>query len=60
MRFHAALMRTWKQGAQPLRVDWPVYPRRAEHNIVAERENREEWADRAGAPPVEWASVDTA
>ena len=27
-------------GAQPLRVDWPVYPRRAEHNIVAEGGNR--------------------
>jgi hypothetical protein len=25
------LGRTWKQGVQVLRVDWPVYPRRAEH-----------------------------
>jgi hypothetical protein len=26
-------------GAQPLRVDWPVYPRRADHNTVAGRGN---------------------
>jgi hypothetical protein len=37
---HAAPRRTWKQGAQPLRVNWPVYPRRAEHNTVAEGGNR--------------------
>ena len=36
--------RTWKQGVQVLRVDWPVYPRRAEHNTVAERGNRR-WAE---------------
>jgi hypothetical protein len=30
----------WKQGAQPLRFDWPVYPRRAEHNTVDEGGNR--------------------
>ena len=29
-----------EQGAQPLRVDWPVYPRRAEHNTVTEGGNR--------------------
>ena len=29
---HAALGRTAKEGVQVLRVDWPVYPRRAEHN----------------------------
>ncbi len=27
-------------GSAPLRVDWPVYPRRAEHNTVAEGGNR--------------------
>ena len=32
LHIHAALGRTWKQGVQVLRVDWPVYPRRAEHN----------------------------
>ena len=26
---------TWKRSAAP-RVDWPVYPRRAEHNTIAE------------------------
>ena len=30
---------TWKRSAAP-RVDWPVYPRRAEHNTVAEGGNR--------------------
>ena len=40
LHFHAALGRTWKQGVQALRVDWPVYPRRAEHNTVAEGGNR--------------------
>src|ERR1700722_14059621 len=44
LHIHAALGRTWKQGVQLLRVDWPVYPRRAEHNTVAERENRR-WAE---------------
>ena len=24
-------------GSAALRIDWPVYPRRAEHNTVAER-----------------------
>ena len=27
-------------GSAALRVDWPVYPRRAEHNTVAEGRNR--------------------
>jgi hypothetical protein len=40
LHIHAALARTWKQGVQVLRVDWPVYPRRAEHNTVAEGGNR--------------------
>src|SRR5271166_2062804 len=30
---------TWKRSAAP-RVDWPVYPRRAEHNTIAEGGNR--------------------
>ena len=30
-------------GSAALRVDWPVYPRRAEHNTVAEGGNRR-WA----------------
>ena len=30
---------TWKRSAAP-RVDWPVYPRRAKHNTVAEGGNR--------------------
>ena len=40
LHIHAALGRTWKQGVQVLRVDWPVYPRRAEHNTLAEGGNR--------------------
>jgi hypothetical protein len=40
LHIHAALRRTWKQGVQVLRVDWPVYPRRAEHNTAADRGNR--------------------
>ena len=44
LHIHAALGRTWKQGVQVLRVDWPVYPRRAEHNTVAEGGNRR-WAE---------------
>jgi hypothetical protein len=40
LHIHAALGRTWKQGVQVLRVDWPVYPRRADHNTVAEGGNR--------------------
>jgi hypothetical protein len=36
-------------GSAALRVDWPVYPRRAKHNTVAEGGNRR-WAIRtAGA-----------
>jgi hypothetical protein len=46
VHIHAALGRTWKQGVQVLRVDWPVYPRRAEHNTVAEGGNRR-WAETA-------------
>ena len=46
LHFHAARKRTWKQGVQALRVDWPVYPRRAEHNTVAEGGNRR-WAETA-------------
>ena len=55
-RFHAALRRTWKQGAQPLRVDWPVYPRRDEHNTVAEGGNRR-WAETARQDRAERLSV---
>ena len=33
-------------GSAALRVDWPVYPRRAEHNTIAERGNRR-WAETA-------------
>jgi hypothetical protein len=33
-------------GSAALRVDWPVYPRRAEHNTVAEGGNRE-WTETA-------------
>jgi hypothetical protein len=40
LHIHAALARTWKQGVQVPRVDWPIYPRRAEHNTVAEGRNR--------------------
>jgi hypothetical protein len=52
---HAALGRTWKQGVQVLRVDWPAYPRRAEHNTVAEGGNRR-WAEiaRQNAVPSRW------
>ena len=46
LHIHAAPERTWKQGVQVLRVDWPVYPRRAEHNTVAEGGNRR-WAETA-------------
>ena len=35
-------------GSAALRVDWPVYPRRAEHNTVAEGGNRR-WAETASA-----------
>jgi len=52
-------MRTWKQGVQVLRVDWPVYPRRAEHNTVAEGGNRR-WAEaaRQNAVPIALAEAD--
>jgi hypothetical protein len=33
-------------GSAALRVDWPVYPRRTEHNTVAEGGNRS-WAETA-------------
>ena len=33
-------------GVQVLRVDWPVYPRRAQHNTLAEGGNRR-WAETA-------------
>ena len=36
-------------GVQVLRVDWPVYPRRAEHNTVAKGGNRR-WAETACRP----------
>src|SRR4029077_1813448 len=36
-------------GSAALRVDWPVYPRRAEHNTVAEGGNRR-WAETARRP----------
>jgi hypothetical protein len=39
---------TWKRECSP-RVDWPVYPRRAEHNTVAEGGNRR-WAETACRP----------
>jgi hypothetical protein len=46
----AALPRCAKEdveaGSAALRVDWPVYPRRAEHNTVAEGGNRR-WAETA-------------
>ena len=38
--------RNVEAGVQPLRVDWPVYPRRAKHNTVAEGGNRR-WAETA-------------
>ena len=41
---------TWKRSAAP-RVDWPVYPRRAEHNTVAEGGNRR-WAEADQKTPV--------
>ena len=37
--------RTWKRSAAPP-VDWPVYPRRVEHNTVDEGGNRAEAARR--------------
>jgi hypothetical protein len=44
LHIHAARGGTWKQGVHVLRVDWPVYPRRVEHNTVAEGGNRR-WAE---------------
>jgi hypothetical protein len=39
---------------QVLRVDWPVYPRRAKHNTVAEGGNRR-WAETARQNPFQSA-----
>src|SRR5580698_10599676 len=39
---------TWKRSAAQ-RVDWPVYPRRVEHNTVAEGGDRR-WAEIARRP----------
>ena len=39
LHFHAARKGRGSGSAAP-RVDWPVYPRRAEHNTVAEGGNR--------------------
>ena len=36
-------------GSAALRVDWPVYPRRAEHNTIAEGGNRR-WAETTRLP----------
>ena len=47
-------------GSAALRVDWPVYPRRAEHNTVAEGGNRR-WAETArpiGGPASVWPGRD--
>ena len=41
LRFHAALGKTWKQGMQAPRVDWPVYPRHIELITHAEEGNRQ-------------------
>ena len=45
-------------GSAALRVDWPVYPRHAEHNTVAEGGNRK-WAETARQKrvPIALASV---
>jgi hypothetical protein len=45
LHFHAA-RKGRGSGSAALRVDWPVYPRRAEHNTVAEGGNRR-WAETA-------------
>src|SRR5271170_1959877 len=37
-------------GSAALRVDWPVYPRRAEHKTVAEGGNRKMGRDCASEP----------
>ena len=46
-------------GSAALRVDWPVYPRRAEHNTVVEGGNRR-WAEiaRQNAVPIALAEAD--
>ena len=46
-------------GSAALRVDWPVYPRRTEHNTVAEGGNRG-WAEiaRQNAVPIALAEAD--
>ena len=43
-------------GSAALRVDWPVYPRRAEHNTVAEGGNRR-WAETRQWPPAKIGRV---
>jgi hypothetical protein len=40
-------------GSAALRVDWPVYPRRVEHDTVAEGRNRT-WAEIARQNAVRW------
>jgi hypothetical protein len=46
-------------GSAALRVDWPVYPRRAEHNTVPEGGNRR-WAEiaRQNAYQSRWPRAD--
>ena len=41
LHYHAALGRTWKQGVQAPRADWPVYPRHIEPITHAEVGNRQ-------------------
>jgi hypothetical protein len=41
LHYHAALRKTWKQGMQAPRVDWPVYPRRVELITHAKGGNRQ-------------------
>jgi hypothetical protein len=36
LRFHAALEEGVEAGSAALRVNWPVYPRRVDHNTVME------------------------
>ena len=45
LHFHAARKGRGSGSAAP-RVDWPVYPRHAQHNTVAEGRNRR-WAETA-------------
>jgi hypothetical protein len=58
LHFHAARKGRGSGSAAP-RVDWSVYPRRAEHNTVAERGNRR-WAEtaRQNAVPIALAEAD--